>query len=143
MLSRRPEFKRSSRFRHLLSWLLGSGDGAASATSSAAASKEDGSSPSAGTASAGAIGGGIDAVAAIFVLVCLVLLAQALLRPKTKAPPPIRGGNPNVKVWAETTTGLYYCSNVDSFGKGRGSYMRQQDAQEEHFRPAFDKPCGE
>ncbi len=138
MPSPRPEIKRSSPFRHLLSWLLGSGDGASSV---AAAHKEDESSSSGGTASAGAAGGGTDAVAAIFVLVCLVLLAQALLRPKTTAPPSIRGVNPNVKVWAETTTGLYYCPNADSFGKGRGSYMRQEEAQEEHFRPAFDKPC--
>jgi hypothetical protein len=82
-------------------------------------------------------------VAAIFVLVCLLLLVQALLRPKTKTPPPVRGGNPNVRVWVERTTGLYYCADADSFGKGRGSYLSQQDAQAEHFRPAFDKPCEE
>jgi hypothetical protein len=140
MPSPRPEIKRSSPFRHLLSRLLGSGDGA---TSSAAAYKEDEPSSSGGTGSAGTAGGGTDAVAAIFVLVCLLLLAQALLRPKTTAPPLIRGGNPNLKVWAETTTGLYYCPNADSFGKGKGGYMRQQDAQQEHFRPAFDKPCEE
>jgi hypothetical protein len=90
-----------------------------------------------------ASGSGMDAVAAIFVLVCLVLLGQALLRPTTKAPPPIQGGNPTVRVWADTRTGLYVCPDADSFGKGQGSYMTQRDAQAEHFRPAFDKPCEE
>ena len=85
----------------------------------------------------------MDAVAAIFVLVCLLLLGQALLRPKIKTPPPIQGGTPNLSVWADTGTGLYYCPDADSFGKGRGKYLTQQDAQAEHFRPAFDKPCEE
>jgi hypothetical protein len=136
-----PGSKRSSPFRHLLSWFLPFGDPSGDATQSVASSGTDEPSSPSGTASASARGSGTDAVAAIFVLVCLVLLGQALLRPKTKTPPPIRGGNPKVRVWAETRTGLYYCPDADSFGKGRGNYMAQQDAQEEHFRPAFDKPC--
>ena len=93
-------------------------------------------------------GGGTDAVAAITVLVCLLLLAQALLgqaflRPKTKVPSAIQGGNPNVSVWADKVTGLYYCPGQATFGKGRGKYLTQQDAQGEHFRAAFDKPCEE
>jgi hypothetical protein len=51
-------------------------------------------------------------------------------------------GNPQVKVWAETRTGLYYCPGDVSWGRTRpGKYMTQSDAVLDAFRPAHHQPC--
>jgi hypothetical protein len=52
------------------------------------------------------------------------------------------GGNPQVKVWAEMRTGLYYCPGNASWGKTeQGKYMTQLEAELNAFQPAHHQPC--
>lgn len=51
-------------------------------------------------------------------------------------------GNPNVNVWVDTHTGLYYCPGADLYGKTPdGKYANQRDAQMDQFEPAARKNC--
>jgi hypothetical protein len=51
-------------------------------------------------------------------------------------------GNPNVKVWVDLQTALYYCPGTDLYGTTpKGKYASQGDAQQDSFEPAYRKPC--
>jgi hypothetical protein len=51
-------------------------------------------------------------------------------------------GNPNVKVWVDLQTALYYCPGTDLYGTTpKGKYTNQGDAQQDSFEPAYRKPC--
>jgi GAF domain len=60
-----------------------------------------------------------------------------------EAPPPAPYmGDPNVKVWVDLQSALYYCSSADLYGKTpKGKYTTQGDAQIDQFEPAFRRPC--
>ena len=51
-------------------------------------------------------------------------------------------GNPNVPVWVDIHTGLYYCPGTDQYGKTpQGKIASQHDAQLDQFEPASRKVC--
>ena len=51
-------------------------------------------------------------------------------------------GNPDVKVWVNTASGVYHCPGSRWYGKTKqGEYMTQAEAQEKHYRPAYGKVC--
>ena len=51
-------------------------------------------------------------------------------------------GNPDVKVWVNTASGVYHCPGSRWYGKTKqGQYMTQAEAQEKHYRPAYGKVC--
>jgi hypothetical protein len=51
-------------------------------------------------------------------------------------------GNPNVKVWVNTASGVYHCPGTRWYGKTKhGEYMTQAEAQKKGFRPAYGKVC--
>jgi len=53
-----------------------------------------------------------------------------------------RGGNPQVKVWAEMRTGLYYCAGDELWGKTmQGKYLTQSEAEGDAYQPAHRQPC--
>jgi hypothetical protein len=55
---------------------------------------------------------------------------------------PIPLGNPNVQVWEDLHTGLYYCPGADLYGKTPGGKVtNQRDAQLDQFEPAARKTC--
>ncbi|MFZ0286494.1 MAG: hypothetical protein WAL32_14785 [Terriglobales bacterium] len=57
-------------------------------------------------------------------------------------PPPIAAGNPNVWVWVDVHTALYYCPGSDLYGKTEGGkFALQHDAQLDQFQPAARKNC--
>jgi putative methionine-R-sulfoxide reductase with GAF domain len=59
-------------------------------------------------------------------------------------PPPVQqyAGNPDVSVWVDLRTALYYCPNADLYGKSeKGRYMTQRQAQIDQFEPASRKVC--
>jgi len=60
-----------------------------------------------------------------------------------EAPPaPVSMGNPNVEVWVDVHTALYYCPGSDLFGKTPdGRTESQRDAQLDEFQPAARKNC--
>ena len=57
-------------------------------------------------------------------------------------PPPVAAGNPNVWVWVDVHTALYYCPGSDLYGKTEGGkFVLQHDAQLDQFQPAARKNC--
>jgi GAF domain-containing protein len=60
-----------------------------------------------------------------------------------EAPPaPEYKGNPDVQVWVDLHTALYYCPGADLYGKTpKGQYASQRSAQLDQFEPAYRKTC--
>jgi len=59
-------------------------------------------------------------------------------------PPPVQQyeGNPDISVWVDLRTALYYCPNTDLYGKTeKGQYMTQRQAQIDQFEPSSRKVC--
>ncbi len=51
-------------------------------------------------------------------------------------------GNPDVKVWADLHTALYYCPGSKQYGHTKkGKYMTQRDAENSNFESALRVPC--
>ena len=51
-------------------------------------------------------------------------------------------GNPDVKVWVNTRSGVYHCPGTRWYGNTKqGEYMTQKQAQEKGYRPAYGKVC--
>ena len=77
--------------------------------------------------------------------------------PPTPAPPPtpmkpptavrpvalqVDQGNPDVKVWVNTASGVYHCPGTRWYGNTKqGDYMSQAEAQKKGYRPAYGKVC--
>ncbi len=86
-------------------------------------------------------------------LLCLPLLAQTtppLAAQNTVAPVSASSasavqsteGNPDVRVWVNTATGVYHCPGSRWYGNTKqGEYMTQAEAQKKHYRPAYGKVC--
>jgi PilZ domain len=58
--------------------------------------------------------------------------------------PPVRAeiGNPNVQVWVDRHTALYYCAGSELYGKTPGGHFTtQRDAQLDQFEPAARNYC--
>jgi hypothetical protein len=56
--------------------------------------------------------------------------------------PPPRRGNPNISVWEDPKTALYYCAGEDLYGKAPGGHLAtQREAQMDQFEPAGRAPC--
>jgi hypothetical protein len=57
-------------------------------------------------------------------------------------PAPSYSGNPNIPVWVDVHTALYYCPGSDLYGKTpQGKIASQHDAQLDQFEPASRKVC--
>ena len=55
---------------------------------------------------------------------------------------PTYSGNPNIPVWVDVHTALYYCPGSDLYGKTpQGKIASQHDAQLDQFEPATRKVC--
>lgn len=54
-----------------------------------------------------------------------------------------RTGNPTVKVWVNTNSGVYHCPGTRWYGKTKsGRYMTQRAAQAKGYRPTYGAVCG-
>lgn len=54
-----------------------------------------------------------------------------------------RAGNPTVKVWVNTNSGVYHCPGTRWYGKTKsGQFMSQREAQSKGYRPAYGAVCG-
>lgn len=52
-------------------------------------------------------------------------------------------GNPTVKVWVNTKSGVYHCPGTRWYGNTKeGEYMTQRQAQASGYRPAYGSVCG-
>jgi hypothetical protein len=57
-------------------------------------------------------------------------------------PAPKDMGKPDVKVWADLHTALYYCPGSKQYGHtAKGKYMTQKEAQDSNFEPEPRVPC--
>lgn len=57
-------------------------------------------------------------------------------------PPREHPGNPQLQVWADTHTGLYYCPADNGYRRSsRGHFMSQKEAQDNSFQPASGAAC--
>ncbi len=76
-----------------------------------------------------------------FLLLALVVfspLLDRLLSPTVRTV----DASATVKVWANKSTGLYYCPDSRFYGKVKpGVYMIQQEALEKGYRPAAQESC--
>ena len=51
-------------------------------------------------------------------------------------------GNPDVQVWVNTKSGVYHCPGTHWYGATKsGEYMKQAQAQQKGFRPAYHRAC--
>lgn len=51
-------------------------------------------------------------------------------------------GNPDVKVWVDVRTALYYCPDAELYGKTpKGKYLTQREAQLDQFEAASRRVC--
>ncbi|MGH9522185.1 MAG: hypothetical protein ACRD3E_06605 [Terriglobales bacterium] len=51
-------------------------------------------------------------------------------------------GRADVKVWVNTSSGVYHCPGTRWYGATKaGEYMSQTDAQDKGYRPAYGKVC--
>ena len=69
-----------------------------------------------------------------------VLVAMGI----AEAPPPAvhYRGDPEIKVWVDTHTALYYCPGDELYGKSPdGHFTTQREAQAERFEPAQGSAC--
>ena len=62
---------------------------------------------------------------------------QPAEQPKTE-----HAGKPDVKVWVNTKSGVYHCPGTRWYGQTKqGEYMKQSEAQDKGYRPAYGKVC--
>jgi hypothetical protein len=55
---------------------------------------------------------------------------------------PSAPGNPEVQVWVNTKSRIYHCQGTRWYGTTKtGSYMKQSEAQQKGFRPAYYRAC--
>jgi hypothetical protein len=70
----------------------------------------------------------------------LIALGLAEAPPAQAQPLPI--GNPEISVWVDLHTALYYCPGTELYGKTEnGRFTTQHDAQHDHFGPASGRVC--
>jgi hypothetical protein len=72
--------------------------------------------------------------------------AQVVQPAQPKSAPPAATlqpeGNADVKVWVNTKSGVYHCPGTRWYGATKlGEYMKQSEAQQKGFRPAYHRAC--
>jgi hypothetical protein len=74
----------------------------------------------------------------------LSFFEKAMVNLGLAVPPPAPEymGDPNIKVWVDLQTGLYYCPGNVLYGvTPKGRYATQNAAQQDQFESAARKPC--
>jgi len=70
------------------------------------------------------------------------LIALGLAEAPVTPPRPQPTGNPEISVWVDLHTALYYCPGADLYGKTpNGHFATQREAQGDRFEPASGKVC--
>ena len=84
-------------------------------------------------------------LALIIVLMSLIACgssSQAVVN-RDRPVPNQRAGNPTVKVWVNTNSGVYHCPGTRWYGNTKsGQFMTQRQAQSKGYRPAYGAVCG-
>jgi hypothetical protein len=78
-------------------------------------------------------------------ILALTLFAGSLALPVSHVvhPTPQSQGDPKVRVWVNTNSGVYHCPGTTWYGKTKnGKYMSQRRAQAAGYRPAYGSVCG-
>jgi hypothetical protein len=70
------------------------------------------------------------------------LAAKRANSPSSQANGSPTAGNPDVRVWVNTRSGVYHCPGTHWYGATQqGGYMSQREAQKAGNRPAYGKLC--
>jgi hypothetical protein len=73
-------------------------------------------------------------------VLAVALLSSPLAVPQT--PSTTQQGNPDVRVWVNTLSGVYHCPGTRWYGNTKqGEYMTQKQALAKGNRPAYGKYC--
>jgi hypothetical protein len=73
-------------------------------------------------------------------VVAVALLSSELAIPQTATA--TQQGNPDVRVWVNTASGVYHCPGTRWYGNTKhGEYMTQKQALAKGNRPAYGKYC--
>jgi len=81
------------------------------------------------------------AIARLLLISIMLLLFPALGHDSLSAAEKAKG-DPNVKVWVNTKSGVYHCPGTKWYGKSKeGKYMTQKEAQEKGYHPSHHKVC--
>lgn len=82
---------------------------------------------------------------------CVPIFANSTQGPKQSSAAVVRSvpvtlqadqGNPDIKVWVNTASGVYHCPGTRWYGATKqGTYMRQAEAQKKGYRPAYGRVC--
>ena len=63
-------------------------------------------------------------------------------KPAAASQPPSEAGNPEIKVWVNTSSGVYHCPGTHWYGATKaGTYMKQSEAQNKGYRAAYHRVC--
>jgi len=84
-------------------------------------------------------------LALVFVLLSLIACGSSSQAVVNREPPVTAqsAGNPTVKVWVNTNSGVYHCPGTRWYGKTKsGQFMTQREAQSKGYRPAYGAVCG-
>jgi hypothetical protein len=84
-------------------------------------------------------------LALIVVLVSLIACSSSSPAVAHRHSPvtPQSAGNPTVKVWVNTDSGVYHCPGTRWYGNTKsGQFMTQREAQSKGYRPAYGAVCG-
>ena len=80
------------------------------------------------------------------IVVLLSLIACGSSQAVVNRDPPVAtqsAGNPTVKVWVNTNSGVYHCPGTRWYGNTKsGQFMTQREAQSKGYRPAYGAVCG-
>ena len=97
-------------------------------------------------------------LAAIIILFCVLLLPQAAVAQQAQSTPPqnskrcrrnrLRHNRLAKRKatltfrWVNTKAGVYHCPGTHWYGATKsGEYMKQSEAQQKDFRPAYHRTC--
>ncbi len=79
-----------------------------------------------------------------FLALALFAFAPTALAPRLQfaAAQTSTAGDPNVRVWVNTNSGVYHCPGTRWYGATKqGEYMAQKQAQNKGYRPAYGTSC--
>jgi hypothetical protein len=78
------------------------------------------------------------------ILACALTFATSAFPAQTRYLISVQGqGNPDVKVWVNTNSGVYHCPGTRWYGNTKeGKFMTQKQAQASGYRPAYGAVCG-
>lgn len=82
-------------------------------------------------------------IAALLLAVCVLSVPNGFGRQTLASPPHAQSQQNEIRVWVNTSSGVYHCPGTRWYGKTKhGKYLSECEAQKEGYRPAYGHSCG-